>query len=106
LETSNLEQTYSNYALAHEANPWLGKLTVTIRSKSDITRAWNQLLLNSVHVNHLVTLNKSWRLVPEKVQEHMVDGRIIVNMSADPFRGWEERTVAELSKFTDHFVVL
>ena len=106
METSNLEQTYSNYVLAHEANPWLGKLTVTIRSKSDVTTAWNQLLLNSVHVNHLVTLNKSWRLVPEKVQQHMVNGRIIVNMSADPFRGWEERTVAELAQITDQFVVL
>jgi hypothetical protein len=61
---------------------------------------------NSTHINSLVVANKGWRLVPEKVNQHINNGRIIVNMSADPFRGWEERTVDELAQYTDRFVVL
>ena len=106
METFDRNHAYNSYSLANEIDPWLGRFVVTIRQKADPDAVWNQLLINSTHINHLVTVNKSWRLVPEKVNEHIKNGRIIVNMSADPFRGWEEKIVTELTEYTDKIVVL
>lgn len=92
--------------LAHQEDPWLGNLIANIQLEVDPRQAWNQLLLHSTHINWLVTANKSWRLVPEQVSARLRDGQIIVNMSADPFRGWEQRTVEELKNLADRFVVL
>ena len=106
LETSNFEQVYSNYDLAHARDPWLGKLMVTMLRRSDSTAMWNRLLSSSVHFNNLVNLNRGWRPVDEKITQHMTNGRIIVNMSADPFNGYEKRVSDILSQHTDQYLIL
>lgn len=106
MEIFDRTHAYDSYNLANEIDPWLGKLIVTIRQKADPNSVWNQLLVNATHINSLVVANKGWRLVSEKVNQHIKHGRLIVNMSADPFRGWEERTVGELAQYTNNFVVL
>lgn len=98
-----------NFNLKHDLeqkDPWLGKFTYNIAGRADPTSIWNKLLINSTHVNHLVTLDKSWKLEPDKVNKHINDGCIIVNMSGDPFRGWEGRVASDLLNYTDNFVVL
>jgi hypothetical protein len=87
-------------------DPWLGGNTARICSQADINQPWVNLLSRSTHINHLVSLDHGWKLIPENVVTHTIDNVIIVNMSCDPFRGWEEQVVDELQKYKVDFVVL
>jgi hypothetical protein len=88
-------------------DPLLGGFTAHICGGANRDKAWSKLLRNSTHINLLVDLDNDWNLVPNKVQDNLENNNtIIVNMSADPFRGWEERIVKQLENYTDSFVVL
>jgi len=99
-----LEIFDNNISVKHD--PWLGAHTARICNRVDSDRSWSKLLRNSTHINLLVDLGRSWNIVPEKLKQHMVDDFIIVNMSCDPFRQWEDRIVEQLSQHTDNFIVL
>ena len=111
LENSNQHYIYDDAELADKEDPWLGGFIVSLRKHSNLTTQWNQLLLRSVHINSLVKLPPTgkqgrWRLEKEIVARHIAKGKLIVNMSADPFNRYEETVVNELSKLTDNFLVL
>ena len=97
-----------NSRLAHLQNidPWLGHCIDVILSGADVKKSWTQILGASTHINWLVDLDISWKLVPEKVARYVKDGCIIVNMSADPFRRHEEYVADELAKHAENFIVL
>jgi len=111
LENSNQQYIYDDINLADKQDPWLGSFIAESRKYSDLTTAWNQLLLRSVHINSIVKLAPAgkqgrWQLETDIVNQRLKDGKLIVNMAADPFNHYEETIVNELLKFTDNFVVL
>lgn len=103
-QTSCLENFEPN-TISVKPDPWLGNSTYNIARGAGTHKTVVKLLCASTHINLLVDLAKSWKLVPNKVLNHLDQG-IIVNMSCDPFAGWEDYVAEELTKYTDNFVVL
>jgi hypothetical protein len=103
-QTNCLENSDSHISVKHD--PWLGEQTKQICLQASNNKLWIPLISQSTHINWLVNLNRSWDLVPDRVESHLKDGTIIVNMSCDPFRGWENRIVEDLKLHADQFVVL
>ena len=111
MENSKQKYLYDDPDLARKEDPWLSGYILNARKNADPARSWNQLLLRSTHINKLVKLAPpgdicDWRLDPTIVNHHLKKGTLIVNMSADPFNGFEEHIVENLSKLTNDFIVL
>ena len=102
----NCLENFEFVHVAIENDPWLGANVSAIKSRVDVSKPWYILLDNSVHINWLVNLDRGWRLIPEKVLPYINKRPLIINMSADPFRRYEESVVDQLSELCNDFVVL